>query len=97
MPGRREGVNPARPWDYRDKSFDTLCRRAGVEECGYHALRHAKASALGEEGWSLADIQAFLGHESAVTTAIYLHSLGIKNKNGTRKGTRSCSIFSKPA
>jgi hypothetical protein len=23
---------------YRDKFFDTLCRRAGVPEMGYHAL-----------------------------------------------------------
>lgn len=65
-------------YDYRDKFFDRLCRQAGVREMGYHALRHHKASALDAEGWSLADIQAFLGHETAVTTSNYLHSLGIK-------------------
>jgi integrase len=67
-----------KPYDYRDKFFDRLCRRAGVREMGYHALRHHKASSLDSEGWSLSDIQVFLGHESAVTTAGYLHSLGIK-------------------
>jgi len=65
-------------YDYRDKFFDNLCRKAGTREIGYHALRHQKASALADAGWSLADILAFLGHESAVTTSIYLHSLGIK-------------------
>lgn len=67
-----------KPYDYRDKFFDRLCRLAGVPEMGYHALRHHKASQLADEGMSLADIQAFLGHENAVTTAIYLHSLGVK-------------------
>lgn len=73
-------TNPrtGKPYDYRSKFFDRLCRQAGVLEMGYHALRHHKASSLDAEGWSLADIQAFLGHETAVTTSNYLHSLGIK-------------------
>jgi integrase len=73
-------TNPrtGRPWDYRDKFFDRLCRLAGVKEMGYHALRHAKASELAHEGQSLVYIQEFLGHEDISTTGIYLHSLGIK-------------------
>ena len=67
-----------KPYDYRDKFFDRLCRLANVPEMGYHALRHARASELAHQGESLAYIQSFLGHESAVTTAGYLHSLGIK-------------------
>jgi site-specific recombinase XerD len=47
-------------------------------ECGYHALRHAKASELAHEGQSLVYIQEFLGHEDISTTGIYLHSLGVK-------------------
>jgi integrase len=67
-----------KPYDYRDKFFNRLCRLAKVKKMGYHALRHHKASTLDAEGWSLSDIQVFLGHESAVTTAGYLHSLGVK-------------------
>ena len=68
-----------KPWDYRGKFFDTLCRRAGVRECGYHALRHAKASELADQGQSLPYIRDFLGHEDISTTSLYLQSLGIKN------------------
>ena len=65
-------------WDYRDKFFDSLCRRAGIKEMGYHALRHQKASELADKGESLPYIRDFLGHEDISTTSLYLQSLGIK-------------------
>jgi integrase len=73
-------VNPrtGKPYDYRSKFFDHLCRWAGVREMGYHALRHAKASQLAHEGQSLVYIRDFLRHEDISTTGIYLQSLGIK-------------------
>lgn len=64
-------------YDYRDKFFDSLCRRAGVPEMGYHALRHHRASELADKGVSLPQIRDFLGHENAVTTSLYLKSLGL--------------------
>ncbi len=81
---------PANPekwkYDYRDKFFDNLCRKAGVQEMGYHALRHQKASELADRGESLPYIRDFLGHEDISTTSLYLQSLGIKSP--TRSPTR---------
>jgi len=65
-----------RNYGYRDKFLDTLCRRAGVPEFGYHALRHHTASILAERGAPLTDIQKILGHERPTTTDNYLQSLG---------------------
>jgi len=63
-------------YDYRDKFFHNLCRQAGVPEMRYHALRHHRASELAVGGVSLPQIRDFLGHENAVTTSLYLKSLG---------------------
>ena len=65
-------------YDYRDKFFDNLCRKAGVKEMGYHALRHQKASEMAHQGLSLPYIRDFLGHENISTTSRYLQSLGIE-------------------
>jgi integrase len=63
-------------FDYRDKFLGTLCRRAGVPEFCYHALRHHTASILAERGAPITDIQKILGHERPTTTDNYLQSLG---------------------
>jgi len=80
-------VNPVtgKPYDYRDKFFDSLCRRAGVPEMGYHALRHHAASAMAEAHVPLIAIQAILGHEAATTTDTYLKSLGATAPDGLRQ------------
>jgi len=80
-------VNPVtgKPYDYRDKFFDSLCRRAGVPEMGYHALRHHAASAMAEARVPLTAIQAILGHEAATTTDTYLKSLGATAPDGLRR------------
>ena len=67
-----------KPYDYRDKFFDSLCRQAGVPEMGYHALRHARASELANQNIPLQKIRDFLGHEDVLTTSRYLHSIGVK-------------------
>lgn len=53
-----------------------LCRKAGVREFGFHAIRHLSASILDKAGVPLAMIQAILRHKSSHTTARYLHALG---------------------
>ena len=61
----------------RQKIMHILCKRAGVEHFGFHAIRHLSASILAKAGLPLPTIQAILRHKSATTTARYLHSLGI--------------------
>jgi integrase len=53
-----------------------LCKRIGVKEFGFHALRHKVASILMDSGKAnLSAIQHFLRHKKATTTELYLKSL----------------------
>ena len=56
-----------------------LARQAsGIDpEATTHTLRHSYATHLLEEGVSLRQISAYLGHESLDTTAIYTHLTAI--------------------
>ncbi len=91
-------------YDYRDKFLDTLCRRAGVPEMGYHALRHHTASILAERGAPLTDIQKILGHERPTTTDNYLQSLGesvratmgLLEEGATESATEDSKELAKP-
>ena len=73
-----------KPYDYRDKFFDRLCRLAGVPEMGYHALRHYAASAMADANVPLTAIQAILGHEAVTTTNNYLQALGVSKAEGIK-------------
>jgi len=53
------------------KRLATLCRRAGVENKGYHALRHYAGTRLVREGHSLDEAARHLGHASIETTRVY--------------------------
>jgi integrase len=71
-------TNPktGKPYNYRDKFFDRLCRLAGIPEMGFHALRHARASDMADARLPLHYIRDFLGHADIATTSKYLKSLG---------------------
>lgn len=64
------------PYQDRKTLMSKLCKAAGLDYFRYHAIRHSGASALEKAGVSITAIQVILGHESRLTTEIYLHSVG---------------------
>jgi integrase len=55
------------------KTWASVCKRAGIEGCRVHDLRHTFASILVSGGGSLPLIGAMLGHTQVSTTARYSH------------------------
>jgi integrase len=52
------------------------CAAAGLPRIGPHSLRHGHGSALLEQGWTLPDVSARLGHKNPrVTAEVYAHEL----------------------
>lgn len=49
------------------------CKKAGIEPCGWHTLRHTFASQLVNRGASLQAVQTLLGHSTVTMTQRYAH------------------------
>ena len=74
---------PASPWVFAKedgtrikavrRSFKTACRRAGIEDCHIHDLRHTCAAWLVGIGVPLAEVRDLLGHAPVVVTERYAH------------------------
>lgn len=62
------GMEAARKKWYRAKQKYKL-----EEDCTPHAFRHRKVTLLSENGMSIEDIAAVVGHKSSTTTRRYLH------------------------
>lgn len=71
---------PFRP-DCVTRGFQRALRRAGLPVIRFHDLRHATATVLFEQGWSVKDVQHWLGHSDAETTMnIYIAYLQSRKK-----------------
>ncbi len=67
-----------KPYLYRIHVMKRLCERAGVQQFGFHAIRHLSASILFKLGYGVGVIQAILRHQSPNTTERYLRSVGLE-------------------
>ena len=66
--------------DYLTSRLKKDLKKYGFKDITFHGLRHSCGSMLNEQGFTLKDIQEWLGHADIQTTAnIYLH-LDIKRK-----------------
>ena len=63
----RANGEPMRP-DTLTRSFQRALRRAGIPRMRFHDLRHATATILFDRGWSVPDVQHWLGHADIDTT-----------------------------
>lgn len=63
------------PYEARVQWMKRLCKRAGVEQFGFHGIRHLFASILASKNVPLVEIQKMLRHGSIQTTARHIHTL----------------------
>lgn len=82
------------PYTDRKKIMTTLCAEAGVKYFRYHALRHFGASMLDHDNVPIGTVQRILGHESRLTTEIYLHSIGDSERHAVDCLDRGFAKFS---
>ena len=83
--GMGELLNP----DYVTDAFSKLLKSNGLKQIRFHDLRHSCASLLLALGYSMKDIQEWLGHSNFQTTAnIYSH-VDPRNKKEMIRGLSS--------
>lgn len=63
----REDGSPLRP-DSVTRGFQRVLERNNLPHMRFHDLRHATASILFDRGWSVPDVQHWLGHSDIETT-----------------------------
>jgi integrase len=71
---------PLRNSTFRDNHWLPALKRAGVEPCRLHDLRHTYASWLRQDGIDLQVVQEMLGHGSIITTQRYSHIGSTQNE-----------------
>lgn len=76
---KSEDGTPYRP-NYISKKHTQILNKYGFKHIRFHDLRHSCASLLNAEGFTLKDIQEWLGHSDIQTTANTYAHLDIKRK-----------------
>jgi integrase len=61
-----------KPFMVRQHFMKKLCKKAKVEQFGFHSIRHLVATTLYHKGHNLIEIQAILRHKNSTTTGKYL-------------------------
>jgi integrase len=69
------------------KTWQRICKQAGIKECRIHDIRHSFASFMIKNGLSLFEVSKLLGHSNISTTMRYSHLsdrelVGVANKGG---------------
>ena len=72
-----------RPFKSYKTAFDKAKKRAGLDDCTFHDLRHTCATWLLAEGFDLIDVKEQLGHSSVVTTQKYTHTTPERKRRRT--------------
>ncbi len=67
------GKSPDQPLTDVKRTWESVCKKAKIEDARIHDLRHAFASLLVSRGASLPLIGALLGHTQIATTSRYAH------------------------
>ncbi len=89
-PGQKE--NYGHPFISNQKFMRRICKKAGVEPFGFHAIRHLSSSILHRLGYGVRDIQPILRHKSPRTTELYLRRLGLEDVRETLESLPVSSI-----
>ena len=72
--------------DYVSDTFSKLLKRHGMKHIRFHDLRHSCASLLLNLGYSMKDIQEWLGHSNYQTTANLYSHVDPRNKKNMING-----------
>ncbi len=72
-----------RPFKDYKTAFNNARKRAGLEHCTFHDLRHTCATWLLEQGFDLIDAKEQLGHTSVATTQKYTHTTPERKRERT--------------
>ncbi|BAK97438.1 putative site-specific recombinase [Oscillibacter valericigenes Sjm18-20] len=72
--------------DYVTSAFEKIIRNNGLKSIRFHDLRHSCASLLLALGYSMKDIQEWLGHSNYQTTANLYSHIDPKNKQNMIQG-----------
>lgn len=79
--------------DYVTNTFNRILSKKGMRKVRFHDLRHSCASSLLAMGYSLKDIQEWLGHSNIGTTGNFYAHVEYKQKVSMADSINKCLTF----